>query len=108
MECYCYLSSIQDILSDGKTPPEWRFGEPFTDPIKPFGARVECHSMTTNDQAGLHQCGKNVFCGILWATNALYVGGNREGDLLVADVEESQVYVSSEVYVERLKKKFSC
>ena len=29
MECYTYLRNIQDLLSDGKTPHERRFGEPF-------------------------------------------------------------------------------
>ena len=29
MECYTYLRNIQDLLSDGKTPYETRFGEPF-------------------------------------------------------------------------------
>ena len=31
MECYTYLRNIQDLLSDGKTPYERRFGEPFKD-----------------------------------------------------------------------------
>ena len=30
MECYTYLRNIQDLLSDGKTPYERRFGEPRT------------------------------------------------------------------------------
>ena len=33
MEC-------QDLLSDGKTPYERRFGEPFKGPIIPFGSLV--------------------------------------------------------------------
>ena len=41
MECYTYLRNIQDLLSDGKTPFEWRFGEPFQGPIIPFGSLVE-------------------------------------------------------------------
>ena len=28
MECNCYLQNIQDLLSDGKTPYERRFGAP--------------------------------------------------------------------------------
>ena len=32
MECYCYLRNIQDLLSDGKTPNERRFGMPFNGP----------------------------------------------------------------------------
>ena len=37
MECYCYLWNIQDLLSDGRTPQERRFG-PFDGPVIPFGA----------------------------------------------------------------------
>ena len=29
MECYTYLRNVQDLLSDGKTPYERRFGKPF-------------------------------------------------------------------------------
>ena len=36
MECYTYLRNVQDLLSDGKTPYERRFGEPFEGPIIPF------------------------------------------------------------------------
>ena len=40
MECYTYLRNIQDLLSDGKTPYEKRFGEPFKGPIMSFGSLV--------------------------------------------------------------------
>ena len=36
MECFSCLRNIQDLLSDGKTPHERRFGEPFKGPIIPF------------------------------------------------------------------------
>ena len=29
MECSCSLRNVQDLLADGKTPCESRFGEPF-------------------------------------------------------------------------------
>ena len=29
MECFSYLRNIHDLLSDGKTPYERRFAEPF-------------------------------------------------------------------------------
>ena len=29
MECYCYLRNVQDLVAEGKTPHERRFGEPF-------------------------------------------------------------------------------
>ena len=37
MECYCYLRNVQDLLADGKTPYERRFGEPFKGPVIPLG-----------------------------------------------------------------------
>ena len=33
MECFSYLQNIQDLFSDGKTPYERRFGQPFKGPI---------------------------------------------------------------------------
>ena len=41
MECCTHLRNVQDLLSDGKTPYERRFGEPFNGPIILFGSLVE-------------------------------------------------------------------
>ena len=41
MECYTFLRNIQDLLCDGKTPHERRFGTPNKQPIIPFGSLVE-------------------------------------------------------------------
>ena len=41
MECYTYLRNVTDPLSDGKTPYERRFGQPFKGPIIPFGSLVD-------------------------------------------------------------------
>ena len=41
MECYTYLRNVTDLLSDGKTPYERRFGQPCKGPIIPFGSLVE-------------------------------------------------------------------
>ena len=60
MECYCYLRNVQDLLADGKTPHEWRFGEPLKGPIIPFGAMVEYHPSSPKDQSRIHQFGKKV------------------------------------------------
>ena len=50
MECYTCLRHVTDLLSDGKTPYERRFGQPFNGPIIPFGSLVErsvpCHTAT--------------------------------------------------------------
>ena len=60
MDCYCYLRNIQDLLSDGKTPYERRFGEPFLGPIIPFGSLVEYYPISAKDQSRIHQFGKKV------------------------------------------------
>ena len=41
MECYTYLRNVTDLLSDGKTPYERRFGQPFEGPTIPFGEPFE-------------------------------------------------------------------
>ena len=78
MECYTYLRNVTDLLSDGKTPYEIRFGQPFKGPIIQFGSMVEYHPKTTKDQSRIHQFGKKVLLG-LFLGYALYAGGNLEG-----------------------------
>ena len=51
MECCCYLRNVQDLVAEGKTPFERRFGEPFKGPIIPFGAMVEKSSVFTERSA---------------------------------------------------------
>ena len=64
MECYTYLRNIQDLLSDGKTPYERRFGKPVKKTIIPFGSVVEYHPITAKDQSRIHQFGKKVLLGL--------------------------------------------
>ena len=78
MECYTYLRSIQDLLFDGKTPDERRFGEHFKGPIIPFGSFVEYYTISAKDQSRIHQFGKKVLPG-LFLGYALYAGENLEG-----------------------------
>ena len=52
-----------DLLSDGKTPYERRFGMPFNGPVIPFGAMVEYHPISAKDQSRLHQFGAKVLPG---------------------------------------------
>ena len=73
MECYTYLRSVTDLVSDGKTPYERRFGQPFKGPIIPFGSLVEYHPITAKDQYRIHQFGKKVLLG-LFLGYALYAG----------------------------------
>ena len=87
MECYTYLRNVTDLLSDGKTPFERRFGKPFGGPVIPFGSLVEYHLITAKDQSRIHQFGKTVLPG-LFLGYALYAGGIWKGDVLIADLEE--------------------
>ena len=104
MECYTYLRNVTDLLSDGKTPYERRFGKPFEGPVIPFGSLVEYHPITAKDQSRIHQFGKKVLPG-LFLGYALYAGGIWKGDVLIADLEELETMDASEIYSKRLNAK---
>ena len=104
VECYCYLRNIQDLLSDGKTPYERRFGEPFKGPVVPFGAMVEYHPILAKDPSGLHQFGVKVLPGIFLG-DVLYAVRIWKGDITVADIEELEEMDESELHARRLNAK---
>ena len=104
MECCTYLRNVTDLLSDGKTPYERRFGEPFQGSIIPFGSLVEYHPFTAKDQSRMHKFGKKVLPGFFFGY-ALYAGGIWKGDVLVADLEELETMDASEIYSKRLNAK---
>ena len=104
MECYTYLRNVTDLLSDGKTPYERRFGQLFEGPIIPFGSLVKYHPITAKDQSRIHQFGKKVLLG-LFLGYALYAGGIWKGDVLIADLEELETMDASEIYLKRLNAK---
>ena len=58
MECYTFLRNIQDLLSDGKTPYERRFGD---------------YPISAKDQSRIHQFGKKLLPGLFLGC-ALYAG----------------------------------
>ena len=101
---YTYLRNIQDLLSDGKTPYERRFGQPFKGPIIPFGSLVEYYPISAKDKSRIHQFGKKVLPG-LFLGYALYAEGIWKGDMLVADIEELETMDASEIYSKRLNAK---
>ena len=72
MECETYLRNIQDLLSDGKTPYERRFGVPFNGPLIPFGTVVENRPISAEDLSRVQQFGPKVLHGIFlgYAFNA--------------------------------------
>ena len=104
MECDTYLRNVTDLLSDGKTPYERRFGQPFKGLVIPFGSLVEYHPFTAKDQSRIHQFGKKVLPG-LFLGYALYAGGIWKGDVLIADLEELETMDASEIYSQRLNAK---
>ena len=104
MECYTYLRNVTDLLSDGKTPYERRFGQPFKGPIIPFVSLVEYHPLTAKDQSRIHQFGQKVLPG-LFLGYALYAGRIWKGDVLIADLEELETVDASEIYSKRLNAK---
>ena len=104
MECYTYLRNVTDLLCDGKTLYERRFGQPKKGPIIPFGSLVEYHPVTAKDQSRIHQSGKKVLPG-LFLEYALCAGGIWKGDVLFADLEEFETMDVSEIYSKRLNAK---
>ena len=104
MECYTYLRNVTDLLSDGKTPNERRFGQPFKGPIIPFGSLVEYYPVSAKDQSRIHQYGKKVLSG-LFLGYALYAVGIWKGDILVADLEELETMDASEIHDKRVDAK---
>ena len=104
MECYTYLRNVQDLLSDGKTPYERRFGKPCKGPIIPFGSLVEYYPISAKDQSRIHQFGKKLLPG-LFIGYALYAGGIWKRVILVADIEELEMMDASEIYSKRLNAK---
>ena len=71
MDCFSCLRNVTDLLSDGKTPYERRFGQPCEGPIIPFSSLVKYHPKTAKDQSRIHQFGKKVLLG-LFLRYALY------------------------------------
>ena len=65
---------------------------------------VEYHPITAKDQSRIHQFGKKVLPG-LFLGYALYAGGIWKGDVLIADFEELETMVASEIYSKRLNVK---
>ena len=94
------LRNIQDLLSDGKTPYERRFGEPFQGPIIPFGSLVENYHTSSKDRSRIHQFGKKVLPG-LFLGYAPYAGRIWEGDIMVADIAELETMGASEIYAKK-------
>ena len=58
------MRNVQDLLEDGKTPYERRFGKPFKGPVIPYGAMAEYRPISAKDLSRLHQFGYKVLRSI--------------------------------------------
>ena len=107
MECYCYLRNVQDLLADGKTPHERRFGEPFQGPVIHFGVMVEYFPISAKkkktSQGSTNFC-KKVLPGIFLGY-AVIAGGIWKWDILVADIEGLENIDASEIHPRRINAK---
>ena len=104
MECYTFLRNVTDLLSDGKTPYERRFGQPFKGPIIPFGSLVEYHPITAKDQSRIHQFGKKVLHG-LFLGYALYEGEFGRVTYWLQMLRSWRTMDASKIYSKRLNAK---
>ena len=98
------LRNVQDLLAEGKSFYERRFGEPIKGSIIPFGAMVECHPISPRDQARVHQFGKKILPGIFLGYE-LIAERIWKGDILIADLEELENLDASELYPRRINAK---
>ena len=64
----------------------------------------EYSPISAKDQSRIHQFGKKVLPG-LFLGYALYAGGIWKGDVLIADLEELETMVATEIYSKRLNAK---
>ena len=63
----------------------------FEGPILPFGSLVESYPISAKDQSRIHPFGKRVLPGLVFGY-ALYAGGIWKCDVLVADLEELEIW----------------
>ena len=76
----------------------------FKEPIIPFGAMVEYHPSSPKDQATLHQFCKKVLPGIFLGYE-LIAEGIWKGDILIADLEDLEKLVASDICPRRINAK---
>ena len=102
LECFSFLRSIQDLLSDGKTPYERRFGATISKDqsfrlvhwlsISLFLRKTSQESINLERKSYL-----DLFLGY-----ALYAVRIWKGDIMVADIEELETMDASAIHSKRL------
>ena len=74
-------------------------GDSFQCPVIPFGSMVEYHPISAKDQSRLHQLKKKVSPGMF--LGFVSRGEFGKGDILVGDVEELDIFDTSEIHARR-------
>ena len=88
----CYLLNVHDLLADGKTPYERRFGEPFEGTRLHFGAMVIRQESIAWDFFGYE-----LMSGEIW-----------KGHILVPDFKDLEKLDVPEIYLEESTRKKYC
>lgn len=102
MECYSFLRNIVDILKDGKTAFEKRFGESWYGPCLHFGELVEYQPDKPSAVSRCHRYGNKTLPGIFVGYKE-DAGGRWSGELKIVDVEELSTAADIEhVYVKHI------
>ena len=101
MECYTYLRNVTDLLSDGKTPYERRFGNHLMDRLFHF---VHWLSITLFLRKTSQESIRKSYLDCSSDTLSTR-GGIWKGDVLVADLEELETMDALEISSKRLNAK---
>ena len=104
MECYCF-SNIQDTSCQmAKHLMQGDLENCLKDRSFCLVQWLKYLPNSSRNKARIHQFGKKVFPGIFQGY-ALIAGGIWQRDILVADIEEKEELVASEIYPRRLNAK---
>ena len=105
MACNTYLRNIQDLLFDGKTPCERRFGEPLKDQLSrlvhwlsiTLSLRKTSQESINLERKSYLDCSLDTLCTR---------GGIWKCDIMVADIEELETMDASEIYANISQRKW--
>ena len=103
-ECCCFVRNVQDLLADGKTTFERRFGEPFKGPITPLWSNGW---MSSDLNARWIKTSSIWQESITWYLSWLWADREKdlEKDILIADLEDLEKLDASEIYPQRINAK---
>ena len=106
MECFTNLRIVADLLFDGKTPYERRFGQPFKGPIIPFCSLVEYHPKLRRTSQESVNLERKSYLDCSSDTHRTR-GEFGKGDVLIADLETLEMMDASEIHSKKIQCKRS-